>query len=111
MDTVSFVFSSTPIKVSINGLKDFSIDLELSGIDMSPDIYSKGNKKLIGKTKLESSLENELDEPVFSRKKNFNFEKSASWIETKHNEIKSHDNDTLEVYKNCLEEKWKNLWD
>ena len=46
MNTVSLVFSSTPIKGLIKDLKHFGIDFELSGIDVSHDINSKGKWKI-----------------------------------------------------------------
>ena len=57
LDTDSFIFSFKPIKSLIEDLKHFEDDFDFSDLDPSHELYSKDNKKVIGKMKLETSPE------------------------------------------------------
>ena len=69
MATEFFVFAFPPIKCLINDITLFSADLDLSRRDLAHQLYSEDNKKAIGKMKLESYRETELEESMFSRSK------------------------------------------
>ena len=53
LDTDSFIFSFKPKKRLIEGLKYFREDFDFKDLDPSHELYSKDNKKVIGKMKLE----------------------------------------------------------
>ena len=61
LDTDSFIFSFKPIKSSVEDLKYFKEDFDFSDLDPSHELYSKDNKKVIGKMKLETAPELDLD--------------------------------------------------
>ena len=65
LDTDSFIFSFKPIKSLIEDLGNFKEDFDFSDLDPSHELYSEANKKVIGKMKLETAPENDLDEAVF----------------------------------------------
>ena len=71
LDTDSFIFSFKPIKNSIDDLKHFKEDFDFSDLDPSRELYSEANKKVIGKMKLETAPELDLDEAVFLRSKSY----------------------------------------
>ena len=71
LDTDSFIFSFKPIKSLIEDLKHFKEDFDFSDLDPSHELYSEGNKKVIGKMKLETAPELDLDEAVFLRSKSY----------------------------------------
>ena len=71
LDTDSFIFSFKPIKSLIEDLKHFKEDFGFSDLDPSHELYSKDNKKVIGKMKLETSPELDLYEAVFLRSKSY----------------------------------------
>ena len=65
LDTDSFIFSFKPIKSLIEASKYFREDSDFSDLDPSHELYSEANKKVIGKMKLETAPELDLDEAVF----------------------------------------------
>ena len=80
LDTDSFIFSFKPIKSFIEDLKHFKEDFDFSDLDPTHELYSKDNKEVIGKMKLETLPELDLDEAVFLRSKSFslNFKQNSS---------------------------------
>ena len=57
LDTDSFIFSFKPIKSLSEDLKHFKEDFDFSDLDPSHELYSKDNRKVIGKMKLETEPE------------------------------------------------------
>ena len=49
LDTDSFIFSFNSIKCLIEDLKYFKEDFDFSDLDLSHELYSKNNKKLLVK--------------------------------------------------------------
>ena len=74
LDTDSFIFSFKPIKSLIEDLKFFREDFDFSDLDPSPELYSKNNKKVIGKLKLEAAPELGLEETVFLRSNSYSLD-------------------------------------
>ena len=103
LDTDSFIFSFKPIKSLIEDLKHFKDDFDFSDLDSSHELYSKVNKKVIGKMKLETSPELDLDEAVFFRSKSYCLNIKQNRSHCKHKGVQDHNKYTLEDYKNCLE--------
>ena len=103
LDTDSFIFSIKPIKSLIEDLKHFKEDFDFSDLDPSHELYSEDNKKVIGKMKLETAPELDLDEAVFLRSKSYslNIKRNSSFC--KHKVVQDHNKYTLEDYKYCLE--------
>ena len=65
LDTDSFLFSFKPIK-NLTGVSNyFKKDFVFSDLDPSNELYSKDNKKVISKLKLETAPDIDLDEAVF----------------------------------------------
>ena len=60
-------------------------------------------KKVIGKRKLETSLELDLDEAVFLRSKSYCLNINQNNSKCKHKRVQNHNKYTLEDYKNCLD--------
>ena len=85
LDTDSFIFSFKPIKNLNEYLKYFKEDFDFSGLDPSHELYSKDNKKIIGKMKLETAPELDLNEPVFLRSKSYSLKikKTVHIVNTK----------------------------
>ena len=71
LDTDSFIFSFKPAKGLNEHIKHFEKDFDFSDLDPSHELYSEENKKVIGKTKLETAPEIDLDEAVLSRSKSY----------------------------------------
>ena len=71
LDTYSFIFSCKPIKNLFEVLKHFKEDFDFSDLDPSLELYSGANKKVIGKMKLETAPELDLDEAAFFRSKSY----------------------------------------
>ena len=69
LDTDAFIFSFKPIKSLIEDLKYFKEDFDFSDLDSSHELFSENIRKVIGKRKLETLPELDLDEAVFSRSK------------------------------------------
>ena len=65
LDTDSFIFSFKPIKNLIEDIKYFLDVFDFSDLDPSQELYSKDNKKIIGKLKLETAPELDLYEARF----------------------------------------------
>ena len=103
LDTDSFIFSFRPIKSLIEDLKYFKEDFDFSDLDTSHELYSKDNKKVIGKMKLETLPELDLDEAVFLRSKSYSLNIKQNSSRCKHKGVQDHIRCTLEDYKNCLE--------
>ena len=90
LDTDSFIFSFKPIKSLIEDLKHFKDDYDFSDLDPSLELYSKDNKKVIGKMKLETLPELDLYEAVFLRSKSYcpNIKQNSS--QHKHKVVQNH---------------------
>ena len=71
LGTDSFIFSFKPIKSLIEDLKHFKEDFNFSDLATSHELFSKDNKRVIGKMKLETLPELDLDEAVFLRSKSY----------------------------------------
>ena len=71
LDTDAFIFSFKPIKSLNEDLKHFKEDFDFSDLDPSHELYSEDNKKVVGKMKLETAPELDLDEAVFLRSKSY----------------------------------------
>ena len=65
LDTDSFISSFKPIKNLTGSSNYFKDDFVFSDLDPSIELYSKDNKKVIGKMKLERAPDRDLDEAVF----------------------------------------------
>ena len=72
-------------------------------MDPSHEFYSEANKKVIGKLKLETAPELDLDETVFLRSKSYSLNIKQNSSHCKHKGVQDHNKSTLEVYKYCLE--------
>ena len=103
LDTDSFIFSFKPIKSLIEDLKLFKDDLDFSDLDPSHELYSNENKKVIGKMKLETLPELDLDEAVFLGSKSYSLIVKQNKSHCKHKGDQDHNKYTLEDYKHCLE--------
>ena len=102
-DTDSFIFSFKPYKGLTKGLKYFREGFDFSDLDPSHELYSEDNKKIIGKMKLETSPELDLDEAVFLRSKSSSLNIKQKISHCKHREVQDHNKNTLEDYNYCLE--------
>ena len=102
LDTESFISSFKPIKSLIEDLKHFQDDFDFSDLDPSHELYSEVNKKVIGKMKLETAPELDLDEAVFLRSKSYCLNIKQNRSQCKHKGVQDHNKYTLEDYKNCL---------
>ena len=71
-------------------------------MDPSHELYSDDKKKCIGKTKLETALELDLDE-AFLRSKSYSLKTKQNRSHCKHKGVQDHKKYTLEEYKFCLE--------
>ena len=105
LDTDSFIFSFKPIKSLIEDLKYFKECFDFSDLDPSHELYSKDNKKVKVKMKLETSPELDLDEAVFSGSKSYSLNNKQNSSHCKHKGLQDHNRYTLEDYKNGLENK------
>ena len=105
LHTDSLIFSFKPIKSLIEDLKHFKKDFDFSDLDPSHELYSETNKKVIGKMKLETALELDLEEAVFLRSKSYslNIKQNSSHCKHKHKGVQDHSKYTLEDYKYCLQ--------
>ena len=72
-------------------------------MDPSHELYSEANKKVIGKLKLETAPELDLDEAVFLKSKSYSLNMKQSSSYCKHKGVQDHNKYTLEDYKYCLE--------
>ena len=72
-------------------------------MDPSHELYSKDNKKIIDKIKLETALEIDLDEAVFLRSKSYSLNIKQNSLHCKHKGVQDHNKYILEDYKYCLE--------
>ena len=79
MDTDSFIFPFKPTKGSVEDLKQFR-DFDFTDLDPSHELYSKDNKKVFRKMKLETAPELDLDEAVFLRIKSYCWHKTECWL-------------------------------
>ena len=103
LDTNSFIISFKPIKSLIEDLKNFKEDFDFSDLDPSHELYSKDNKKVIGKMKFETAPAIDLDEAVFLRSKSYSLNIKQNSLHCKHKGVQDHNKYTLEEYKYCLE--------
>ena len=103
LDTDSFIFSFKPIKSLIEDLKHFEEDFDFSDLDPSHELYSKINKKVIGKMKLQTSPELDLDEAVFLRSKSYSLNIKQNNSKCTNKGVQNHNKYTLEDYKYCLD--------
>ena len=71
LDTDSFIFSFKPIESLFEDLKFLKEDFDFSDSDPSHELYSKDNKKAIGKMKLETAPELDSDEAVSLTSKSY----------------------------------------
>ena len=85
LDTDSFIFSFKPIKSLNEDLNYFEEVFDFINLDPSHELYSEDNKKVIGKVKLETLPELDLDEAVFLRSKShsLNFKQNSSHFKDK----------------------------
>ena len=90
LDTDSFIFSFKPIKSLIEDLKQFKEDFDFSDLDPSHELYSKDNKKVIGKMKLETAPELDLDKAVFLRSKSYSLNLKQNSLHCKHKGVQEH---------------------
>ena len=84
MDKDSFILSIKTTNL-LKDLKYFKDDFDFSELDKSHDLYDTIKKKVIGKTKIETSLIIELDSFVASRSKSDSFSYKESKNQTKRN--------------------------
>ena len=103
LNTDSFIFSFKPIKSLIENLKHFNEDFDFSDLDPSHELYSKDNKIVIGKMKLETARELDSDEAVILRCKSYSLNIKQNSLHCKHKRVQDHKKYTLEDYKYCLE--------
>ena len=103
LDTDSFIFSFKPIKSLIEDFKYFREDFEFSDLEPSHELYSKDNKKSIGKSKFETAPELDSNEAVFLRSKSYSLNTKQNSSHCKDKGAQDHHKYTLEDYKYCLE--------
>ena len=103
LDTDSVIFSFKPIKSLVGDLKHFKEDFDFSDLDPSHELYSEANKKVIGKMKLETAPELDLDEAVFLRSKSYSYNIKQNSSHCKHKGVQDYNKYLLEDYKYCLE--------
>ena len=103
LDTDSFIFSFKPIKSLIENLEHFKEDFDFRDLHTSHELYSEANKKVIGKMKLETASELDLEEAVFLRSKSYSPNIKQNLSLCKHKCVQDHNKYTLEDYKYCLE--------
>ena len=103
LDTDRFLLSFIPIKSLIENLKHFNEDFDFSELDPSHELYSETNKKVIGKMKLETAPELDLDEAVFLRSKSYSLNIKQNSSHCKHKGVQDLKKYTLEGCKYCLE--------
>ena len=96
LDTDSFIFSFKPIKSLIEYLKHFREDFDFSDLDPSHELYSEANHKVIGKMKLETAPELDLDEAVFLGSKSYSLNIKQNSYHCKHKGVQDHNKYTLE---------------
>ena len=82
--TDSFIFSFRPIKSLIEDLKDFTNDSDFCELDQPHELYSKDSKKVIGKRKMKTAPEIDLDEAVFLRSKSYSLNIKQNSSHCKH---------------------------
>ena len=102
LDTDSFIFSFKPIESLIGDLKHFKEEFDFSDLDPSHDLNSEINKKVIGKMKLETAPELDLDEAVFLRSKSYSLNVKQNSSHCKQKGVQDHIKYSLEDYKYCL---------
>ena len=84
-------------------MKHLKEDCNFSDLDPSHELYSKDNKTVIGKMKLETLPKLNLDEAVFLRSKSYSPNIKQNFAHCKHKRVQDHNKYTLEDYKYCLE--------
>ena len=103
LDTDAFIFSFKTIKSLFEDLKHFKEDFDFSDLDPSHELYSEINKKVIGKMKLETLPELDLDGAVFLRSKSYSLNIKQNSSHCKHKGVQDNNKYTLEDYNYCLE--------
>ena len=103
LDTDSFIISFKPVTSLIEDLKYFKEEFDFSDLDPYHELYSENIKKVIGKVKLETSPELDLDEAVFLRRKSFSLNIKQNSSHCKHKGVQDLNKYSLEDYKYCLE--------
>ena len=103
LDTDFFIFPFKSVTSLLENLKYFKDDFDFSDLDPSQELYSKDNKKVIGKMKLETLKELDSNEAVFLRSKSYSLNIKQKRSHCKHKGVKDHNKYILEDYKNCLE--------
>ena len=76
---------------------------KVEDLDPSHELYSEDNKKVIGKMKLETLPELDLDEAVFLRSKSHSLNIKQNSSHCKDKGVQDHNKYTLEDYIFCLE--------
>ena len=87
----------------IEDLKHFKEDFDFSDLDQSHELYSEANQKVIGKMKLETASELDLDEAVFLRRKSYSISIKQNSSHCKHKGVQDHNKYTLKDNKYCSE--------
>ena len=105
IDTNSFIFSFKPIEGIIEHLKHFKEDFDFSDLDPSHELFSEDNKKVVGKIKLETVPDLDLEEAVFLRSKSYSINIKQNRSHCKHKRIQDHNKYTIKDYKYRLEIK------
>ena len=103
LDTDSFIFSFKPTESLIEDLKHFKEDFDFSDLHPSHELYSEANKNVIGKMKLETIPELDLDEVVILRSKSYSINIKQKNSKCKHKGVQDYNKYTLEDYNYCLE--------
>ena len=103
LDTDSFIFPFKPIENLIKDINYFEEDFDFSDLDPSHELYSENNENVIGKMKLETSPELDLDEAVFLWSKSYSLNIKQNSSHCKYKGVQDHNKYTLEDYKYCLE--------
>ena len=91
MDTDSPTISLNTNEGLFADLTQSSKDLGFHKLDPSHKLYSEDNKQVIGKLKLETAPEIELDEAVFLTSRSYNYRRSSDSIKQKKG-VQSHKN-------------------
>ena len=102
IDTDSFIFSFKPIEGFLEDLKYFKLVFDFNDSDLSVGLYSIVIGKVVGKLKLETPPDIDLDEATFLRSKSYSFNIKQIISHCKHKKLQDHKY-TLEDYKECSE--------
>ena len=92
----SFIFSFKPIKNLFEDLKYFKEDFDSSDLDPFHEVFSEDSTKVIGKMKLETLPELDLEEAVFLGIKSYSLNIKQNSSHCKHKRVQDHNKYTLE---------------